>query len=46
MGKGSEKHRTNTKKNKLREKAKRFISEGKKLTGELVRYDPRHKKAT
>jgi hypothetical protein len=46
MGKGSEKHRTNAKKNKLREKAKRFISEGKKLTGELVRYDPRHKKAT
>jgi hypothetical protein len=46
MGKGSEKNRTNAKKNKLREKAKRFISEGKKLTGELVRYDPRHKKTT
>jgi hypothetical protein len=46
MGKGSEKVRTNAKKNKLREKAKRLISEGKKLTGELVRYDPRHKKAT
>jgi hypothetical protein len=46
MGKGSEKHRSNAKKNKLREKANRFISEGKKLTGELVRYDPRHKKAT
>ena len=43
MGKGSEKVRTNAKKNKLREKAKRYISEGKKLTGELVRYDPRHK---
>jgi hypothetical protein len=46
MGKGSEKVRTNAKKNKLREKAKRLISEGKKLTGELVRYDPRHRKAT
>jgi hypothetical protein len=46
MGKGSEKVRTNAKKNKLREKAKRLISEGKKLTGELVKYDPRHKKAT
>jgi hypothetical protein len=46
MGKGSEKVRTNAKKNKLREKAKRLISEGKKLTGELVRYDPRYKKAT
>jgi hypothetical protein len=46
MSKGSEKHRTNAKKNKLREKAKRLVSEGKKLTGELVRYDPRHKKAT
>ncbi len=45
MGKGSEKVRTNAKKNKLREKAKRLISEGKKLTGELVRYDPRHKAA-
>ena len=43
MGKGSEKVRTNAKKNKLREKAKRYVSEGKKLTGELVRYDPRHK---
>jgi hypothetical protein len=46
MGKGSEKHRTNAKKNKLREKANRYISEGKKLTGELVRYDPRHRKPT
>jgi hypothetical protein len=46
MGKGSEKIRTNAKKNKLREKAKRLISEGKKLTGELVRYDSRHKKTT
>jgi hypothetical protein len=46
MGKGSEKHRSNAKRNKLREKAKRLISEGKKLTGELLRYDPRHKKAT
>lgn len=46
MGKGSEKHRTNAKKNKLRERAKRLVSEGKKMTGELVRYDPRHKKAT
>jgi hypothetical protein len=46
MGKGSEKHHTNAKKNKLREKANRFISEGKKLTGELVRYDPRHRRAT
>ena len=43
MGKGSEKVRTNAKKNKLREKAKRYVSEGKKLTGELVRYDPRHR---
>ena len=46
MGKGSEKVRTNAKKNKLREKAKRYISEGKKLTGELVRYDPRQKAAS
>ena len=46
MGKGSEKLRTNAKKNKLREKAKRQSGESKKLTGELVRYDPRHKKAT
>ena len=46
MGKGSEKHRSNAKKNKLRDKAKRLIGEGKKLTGELVRYDPRHKKPT
>jgi len=46
MGKGSQKHRSNAKKNKLREKAKRFISEGKKVTGELVRYDPRQKKAS
>ena len=46
MGKGSEKIRTNAKKNKLREKAKRLISEGKKLIGELVRYDSRHKKTT
>jgi hypothetical protein len=46
MGKGSEKIRTNAKKNKLRSKAKRLVSEGKKLTGELVRYDPRQKRAT
>jgi hypothetical protein len=46
MGKGSEKHRSNAKKNKLCEKAQRLISEGKKLTGELVRYDPHHKNAT
>ena len=45
MGKGSEKVRTNAKKNKLREKAKRYIDEGKKLTGDLVKYDPRHKEA-
>ena len=45
MGKGSEKVRTNAKKNKLREKAKRLISEGKKLTGDLVKYDPRHNRA-
>jgi hypothetical protein len=45
MGKGSQKVRTNAKKNKLREKAKRYISEGKKLTGNLVRYDPRDKAA-
>ena len=43
MGKGSEKVRTNAKKNKLREKAKRYVSEGKKLTGDLVRYAPRQK---
>ena len=46
MGKGSEKIRTNAKKNKLREKTKRLINEGRKLTGELLRYDPRHNKAT
>lgn len=45
MGKGSEKHRSNARKNKLREKAKRYVSEGMKLTGGLVRYDPRHKAA-
>ncbi len=45
MGKGSEKVRTNARKNKLREKAKRYVSEGKKLTGDLVRYDPRHNAA-
>ena len=45
MGKGSEKHRSNAKKNKLRDKAKRLISEGKKLQGQLVRYDPRGKTA-
>jgi hypothetical protein len=43
MGKGSEKHRSSTKKNKLREKAKRLISEGRKLTGRLLRYDHRGK---
>jgi hypothetical protein len=42
MGKGSEKHRSTARKNKLRDKAKRYISEGKKLTGDLLRYDPRH----
>jgi hypothetical protein len=46
MGKGSEKVRTNARKNKLREKAKRYISEGLKLTGDLVRYDPRQKQAS
>jgi hypothetical protein len=46
MAKGSEKRRTNAKKNKLREKAKRFISEGKKLTGVLLRYDPRNRKTS
>lgn len=45
MGKGSQKVRTNAKKNKLRQKAQRYISEGKKLTGELVRYDHRHQQA-
>ncbi len=45
MGKGSEKVRTNARKNKLREKAKRYIEEGKKVTGDLMRYDPRHKTA-
>ena len=45
MGKGSEKVRTNAKKNKLREKAKRLIGEGKKLQGKLVRYDHRGKTA-
>jgi hypothetical protein len=45
MGKGSEKHRSNTKKNKLRQKAKRLIGEGKKIQGRLVRYDPRGKTA-
>jgi hypothetical protein len=43
MGKGSEKVRTNARKNKLREKAHRYISEGKKLTGDLLRYDPRNR---
>jgi hypothetical protein len=45
MGKGSKKHRSNAKKNKLRQKAKRLISEGKKLQGKLVRYDHRRKTA-
>ena len=45
MGKGSEKHRSNAKKNKLHQKAKRLISEGKKLQGKLVRYDHRAKTA-
>ena len=45
MGKGSEKVRANAKKNKLREKAKRLIGEGKKLQGKLVRYDHRGKTA-
>lgn len=43
MGKGSEKHRTSAKKNKLREKAKRLIGEGRKITGRLLRYDHRGK---
>jgi len=43
MGKGSEKHRSTAKKNKLREKAKRLITEGRKLTGRLLRYDHRGK---
>lgn len=45
MGKGSEKYRSTAKKNKLRQKAKRLISEGKKLQGQLVRYDHRGKTA-
>ena len=45
MGKGSEKHRSNAKRNKLRQKAKRLISEGKKLQGKLVQYDHRGKTA-
>ncbi len=45
MGKGSEKHRTTAKKNKLREKARKLISEGKKVTGRLLRYDHRGKGA-
>jgi len=45
MGNGSKKHRSNAKKNKLRQKAKRLISEGKKLHGKLVRYDHRGKTA-
>jgi hypothetical protein len=45
MGKGSEKHRSNAKRNKLRQKAKRLISEDKKLQGKLVRYDHRGKTA-
>ncbi|WP_166802115.1 hypothetical protein [Microvirga pakistanensis] len=43
MGKGSEKHRSSARKNKLREKAKRLIGEGRKLTGRLLRYDHRGK---
>lgn len=43
MGKGSEKHRSSAKKTKLREKAKRLIGEGRKLTGRLLRYDHRGK---
>ena len=46
MARGSEKKRTNARKKKLREKAKRYISEGKKVTGDLMRYDPRHKPAS
>jgi hypothetical protein len=45
MGKGSETHRSNAKKNKLRHKAKRVISEGMKLQGKLVRFDHRGKPA-
>jgi hypothetical protein len=40
-----EKHCSNANKNKLRQKAKRLISEGKKLQGKLVRYDHRGKTA-
>ena len=35
MGKGGEKHRSNAKRNKLRQKAKRLISEGK-MTREVM----------
>jgi hypothetical protein len=45
MGKASDKHRTSVKKKKLKAKALRLMSEGKKLTGRLLRYDPRGKKA-
>jgi hypothetical protein len=45
MGKGSEKHRSTAKKNKLRKKAAKWIDEGKKLRGKLLRYDPRHRPA-
>ncbi len=43
MGKGSEKHRSSAKRSKLRQKAKRLINEGRKLTGRLLRYDHRGK---
>jgi hypothetical protein len=45
MGKGSEKHRSTAKKNKLRKKAAKWIDEGKKLRGKLLRFDPRHRRA-
>jgi hypothetical protein len=45
MGKGSEKHRSTAKKNKFRKKAAKWIDEGKKLRGKLLRFDPRHKRA-
>jgi hypothetical protein len=45
MGKRSEKHRTSAKKKKLKAKALRLICEGKKVTGKLLRYDHRGRKA-
>jgi hypothetical protein len=45
MGKGSEKHRSTVRKNKLRKKVAKWMDEGKKLRGKLLRYDPRHRPA-